>query len=157
MDRIVSPQIDNYIRYFVKITFRRIKDVNQFGRLYKKHANGLSSHMVLSYMNGNLYEDVLPYIPKDAIDGIFDCFKAFIREAFVDTDSKKWRQKLEALRNSPPDRWAYDFEVEAQGVKDYLAESTWNRCDMIWHAAMLKSIVDVIHEIGNRYKRKIKQ
>lgn len=157
MDRIVSPQIDNYIRHFVKYTFRSIKDANQFGCLYKKRTSELSSHMVLSYMNGNLYKCVLRYIPKDAVDGIFDCFKAFIREAFVDADSKKWRQKLEALRNSPPDRWAYDFEVEAQGVKDYLAESTWHRCDIMWHAAMLKSVVDAIREISDRHKRKIKQ
>lgn len=154
MDRIVSPQIDNYIRHFVKSTLRSIKDANQFGCLYKKHASGLSSHMVLSYMDGNLYKGVLPRIPKDAVDGIFDCFKTFIREAFVDAGSKKWRQKLEALRNSSPDRWAYDFEVEAQGVKDYLAESAWHRCDMLWHTAMLNGVVKAMREISDRHKRK---
>ena len=156
MDRIVSPQIDNYIRYFVKFAFRRMKETKQFGCIYERHMRGVSSNMVFSYMNKDLYKGVLPYIPKDAIDGIFDCFKAFIREAFVDVDSKKWKRKLEALRNSTPDRWALDFEVEAQGVKDYLAESTWHRCDMMWHRAILKSVLKAMQEISDRNKTKIK-
>lgn len=156
MDRIVSPQIDNYIRYFVKFVFRRMKETKQFGCIYERHTMGVSLNTVFSYMNKDMYKGVLPYIPKDAIDGLFDCFKTFIRKAFVDVDSKKWRQKLEALRKSTPDRWAFDFEIEAQGVKDYLAESTWNRCDMMWHSAILKSVGKAMQEISDRHKTKIK-
>lgn len=154
MDRIVSPQIDNYIRHFVKSTFRIMKETNQFGCLYERHTMGVSSNTVFSYMNKDPYKGVLPYIPKDVIDGIFDCFKAFIRKAFVDANSKKWRQKLEALRNSSPDRWAYDLEGEVQGVKGYLAEFAWYRCDMLWHNAMLNGVVKAMREISDRHKRK---
>ena len=54
MDRIASPQMDNYIRNFVKATFRSMKDANQFGWLYKKHTMGMTSNIFFSYMSNNL-------------------------------------------------------------------------------------------------------